>query len=565
MKKTDIYTWSDAILDTLKHFWINTIFWYPWWAVIPFYDRISYHKDIKHILVRNEQWASFAAQWYARTKKWVWVCVTTSWPWATNAITWIADAFMDSIPMIVITWQVAYPTIWNDMFQELDITWITLNITKHNFLIEKPDDIISVISEAFFIATTWRPWPVHIDIPKNVFSAEHPRKFTIPQITWIQKQKQTVHIPDNHTIAKIITELNKSKQPILLLWHGIKHSNAELVAKKFIKKTWIPVVTTLLSKGVLNNDDPHYLGMIWMHWFYHANHAIYNADLIINIWSRFDDRIVGNYETFGKNAKIIHIDIDKSELNKVVKTDIPVHTDAKLFLEKILEQTELRKLNIKERWEQINKWNKEHPYEYETKKFTVKSVLNKLNNEIAENINKYIYCTDVWQHQMWSAQLLKLNWTQQWMSSGWAWTMGFSLPTSIWACFANPDKTIINIVWDGGIQMNIQELQTIKDHNLDIKIILMNNGYLGMVRQWQDLFFKKNYSATPITSPDYMKLAQAYWIKWVKITNEKELEQLNKKLLQEKWPILIECVVEKDNNIFPMVPPWKSLNETLVW
>lgn len=554
------YTCSDAVLDLLENYWVKTIFGYPGWAIIPFYDRLTHHKNIKHILVRNEQAAWFAAGGLARSTWKLWVCVATSWPGWTNVITSIVDAYMDSIPLLFITWQVPSNTIWKDMFQEADMTWITMNMTKNNYLIDDPKKVIEVFSEAIKIATSWRPWPVHIDFPKDIQLAEFPKDFVMPSF---EIQKNEIN-KEKHIYDKITEDLNKAKKPILLIWHGIILAQAQKEINKFIDQTWIPTVSTLLAKWLISKKNENYLWFLWMHGFYHSNMAIANADLIINIWSRFDDRIVWTYSDFGKNAKIIHIDIDNSELNKVVKTDIAVNEDAKIFLENILNNKNLKKLMIDDWKKTIESFKEKWNYKKTTDFFSMRNVLEKIQKEIKKDLDKYIIVTDVWQHQMWASLNFDLENPHNWLTSWWAWTMGFWLPSAIWAACANKKKKVILICWDWSFQMNIQELATLKDNKLDIKIFILNNSFLWMVRQWQDMFYDKNYSQVAISSPDFEKLADSYWIKWITIKKEKQLDKNLKKILEKKWPFLANIFISKEENVFPMVPAGKKLEETIV-
>lgn len=553
-----IYTCSDAVLDLLEQYWVDTIFWYPGWAIIPFYDKIPHHKNIKHILVRNEQWAWFAAQWYARSTWKLWVCVATSWPGWTNVITAIADAYLDSIPLLFITGQVPSYMIWKDLFQEADMTWITMNITKNNFLIDDPSKVIKVFTEAIKIATTGRPWPVHVDFPKDIQFAPFKKELLKINFSFINKK-----IDNSFNIIEFLKYLNSSIKPVLLVWHWVWLSWAIDVINKFIDITWIPTVTTLLAKWIIN-DNENNLWMVWMHWFYHANMAVNDADLIINIWSRFDDRIVWTYDDFWKNAKIIHVDIDKAELNKVVNVDLPINCDAKEFLKELLWNNSLKKLDI-DNWKKQIKQNKiKWDYNTKTKYFSMRNVLSSIQNIIDKNPDEYIVVTDVWQHQMWSALNFKIHNPKNWLTSWWAWTMWFWLPSAIWASIANRDKIVILICWDWWIQMNIQEFATIKDNNLNIKVFILNNSFLWMVRQWQDLFYWKNYSSVNITSPDFEIIANWYWLKWCTFKNEIELNKNIDNIILNKWAIVANVFVEQEENVFPMVPAGKSLSETIL-
>ncbi len=557
MKKTG----SDILLESLLKNNIDTIFWYPWWAIMPLYDKIEHFDGITHILVRNEQGAAFAAQWISRSSNKLWVAIGTSGPWATNLITGIMDAYMDSIPTLFITGQVAYPLMGNDVFQEVDIIWATMSCVKHSFLITDVNCIPSIVNEAIKIATTWRPWPVLIDFPKDVSLDIFTQEKSLDLELHYNRQPH-IELKDKK-VQKALKLLTKAKRPILLIGQWIKMSGAESELEDFVNTLQIPTVTTLLWKWILREDNENYHWMLWMHWFYEANLAMHNADVIINIWSRFDDRIVGTYESFWKKAKIIHVDIDKSELNKVVPTKLCIHADAKEFLEKI-NIKELSSLDIHDWRNQIVWWKSLHPFEQTTSYFSTKKALNIINDETTSKLDSYTFVTDVGQHQMWSAQILKVANTQSWLSSGWAGTMGFALPTSMWAAWVNPDKNIIAIIWDWWIQMNIQELQVVAEHNLNIKIIIMNNNFLWMVRQWQELFFDKNYASTPITSPNYQKIADAYWIRWYAAENETELMSCIKKEFNTTGPCIIEVRnIADEDNIFPMVAPWMTLGETM--
>ena len=553
---------AERLLKSLVDNGIDTVFGYPGWANMPLYDKLPKYPQLKHILVRNEQWASFAAQWLARTKKKIWVCFATSGPGASNLITWVMDAMMDSIPLLVVTWQVGLNSMWTDAFQELDTIWTFMSITKHSFIVDSADKIDAIVKEAIKIATSGRPWPVLIDFPKDVSlqKVQEDKKLEKP----LYYTNMVTSEVKNEQIEKFFSLLYEAKKPVLLIWQWVKFANAENLINEFVNKTKIPVVNTLLAKWTVREDYENYLWMIWMHWTYHGNLATYNADLVINIGSRFDDRLVWTYDSFTENdKKIVHVDIDLAELNKLIKADLPVHSDAKTFLEKVLEN-DIKELDISDWLEQIKKWEEKNPCKF-TDKFDSKTAISILNSFTEKKLDNYIFTTDVGQHQMWSAQILKVASTTSWLSSGGAWTMWFSLPVSLGAAIANPDKTIINIVWDGSIQMNIQELQVFKDYNLNIKVIVVNNNFLWMVRQWQDLFFDKNYSWTPMTSPDFKKLAEAYRIDGYTVKTKEEFERVLEKELNKKWPALIEVLVEDiEDNVFPMVPAGFKLNETLV-
>lgn len=558
-----LYTVSDALLDTLKAHGVTTIFGYPGGAILPFYDAIPFHPEIRHILVRHEQGAAFAAQGWARSTKKIGVCCATSGPGATNLVTGIADAYMDSIPILCITGQVPLSMIGKDMFQEVDVTGITLNITKHNYLVDHSSKIVPIVTEAIHIALSGRPGPVHIDVPKDIMASEHPRYFKIPTITRIPTDPMIRGYQplDEAIIDRVLDALNRAKRPILLVGHGVKHSGAEKEILEFIERTHIPTVTTLLGKGTIPHDQSSYLGMLGMHGFYHSNMAMHHADFILNIGSRFDDRIVGRYDLFGKNATIVHVDIDRAEHNKVVKTQIPVHADAKQFLRQIFPK--LQPLSIDPWWQQIREWAATNPYEKIPGKFTMRDCLAAFCEKIMKNPSEYIVVTDVGQHQMWSSLSLQVDESVQWLTSGGSGSMGFALPTAMGAAFANPDKTVVCITGDGGVQMNIQELGTIAQHHLNVKVLILNNHFLGMVRQWQELFYKNNYSSVALTSPDYVKLADAYGISGFQIKSASDIQKCHDRIFCDRGPCVVDYQVEKEDNVFPMVPGGKTLGETL--
>lgn len=559
------YTVADAILDTLKAHGITTMFGYPGGAILPFYDALPYHAEIKHVLVRHEQAAAFAAEGWARSTKQIGVCVATSGPGATNLLTGIADAYMDSIPLLCITGQVPLSMIGKDMFQEVDVTGITLSITKHNYLVDDPKKIVNIVTEAIAIAVSGRPGPVLIDVPKDIMASPHPEQFDIPEIHLENDpQRKALHPVENDVIQEIVEAINTAKKPVLIAGHGIVLSSAEKEFTNFVEKTGIPVVTTLLGKACIDPKNKHRIGMLGMHGFFASNSAVHNADLIINIGSRFDDRIVGTYGSFGKHAKIIHIDIDQAEMNKVVKAHLSVHSDAKQAIEQILAHPECKKLDIAPWWNQIRTWEKECPYEKHSKEFTARSVLALLMEEMEKNPEKYILVTDVGQHQMWTALSCETPFSTHWLTSGGSGAMGFGLPTALGAAAAHPDKTIICVSGDGGIQMNSQELQTVHEYNYNIKIIVLNNSFLGMVRQWQELFYAHNYSHVNISSPDYVKLAEAYRIPGTRYESEAELKKSLQTKLTSPKAELIECLIKKEDNLFPMVPGGKTLGETIM-
>ncbi|MDD5055482.1 MAG: biosynthetic-type acetolactate synthase large subunit [Candidatus Peribacteraceae bacterium] len=558
------YTVSDAILDVLKAHGVTHLFGYPGGAILPFYDALPFHPEIRHVLTRNEQGAAFMAGGFARSTKKLGVCCATSGPGATNLVTGIFDAMMDSIPVLAITGQVPLAMIGKDMFQEVDITGVTMPITKHNYLLDDPKNTVSVLTEAIKVALSGRPGPVLVDVPKDILASPHLKEFTIPEITLpADPMDDGYKSPNGETMEAIITALSNAERPVMLLGHGVVLSHAETEAQALIEKLGIPVVTTILGKGILPHDHPLRLGYLGMHGHYHCNMAAHNADVILNVGSRFDDRIVGRYDVFGHKSTVIHVDIDRSELCKVVKTGIPVQSDAKMFLTTLLKHRDLRPLKIQAWLGTIKTWETEQPYEKTTPHFSIRNCLKAIDDLIKADPERYIVVVDVGQHQMWAMLSCSVNDPTKWLASGGAGSMGFGLPSAIGAAFAHPEKTVLCITGDGGIQMNIQELGVLQDYPLNLKILVMNNGFLGMVRQWQELFYANNYSAVAIKSPDFIKIADAYGIHGSRITDEAGLRSTLETMLKTTTPALVDCIVEPEENVFPMVPGGKHLGETI--
>ena len=549
---------AKILLECLKREGVRDIFGYPGGAVIPLYNEIYDFEGINHILTRHEQGAAHAADGYARVTGRVGVCLATSGPGATNLVTGIMTAYMDSIPMVAITGQVALSMIGKDAFQESDITGITLPITKHNYLVKDILELPKIVREAFHIAKTGRPGPVLIDFPKDIQTTE----ITIEEFNRIFKKeiKLTGYSPnyEGHPkqIKSAIKLIEEAKQPLILAGAGIIRSKAYKEFHEFVEKTDIPVATTLLGLGTLPATNPLSLGMIGMHGTVAANYSAYEADLIIAIGMRFDDRVTGKLDTFIPNAKIIHIDIDPAEIGKNKKPDIPIVGDVKNVLSKINEKIRINKIIDKKDWiDKVLNWKKEYPNSYTKSDDIIKP------QQIIETISKItdgkaVIITDVGQHQMWTAQFYDFNIAGSLCTSGGAGTMGYGLPAALGAKVGRPNEPVIAIVGDGGIQMTIQELMTLHHYNIGVKIVLVNNSYLGMVRQWQEIFHNRRYSSVDLNiNPNFMKLADAYGIKGVKIENPNNLESILKENIESDEPVLIECVVAKEENVLPMVPP----------
>ena len=553
-------TWADGVLQILQSHWkIDTVFGYPGGASIPLYNAFA-RSGIRHILARHEQGAAFMAQWYSRSTWKIWVVDATSGPWVANTFTAIADAYKDSIPLLLISGQVPRAMIGKDAFQELETESVFSGITKYFTQIHDISQLESEVIQALDIAQSWRPWPVHIDIPKDILLSKMQLSEILSKNIFKRPRVSSEHISEFQKI------LNASQRPIILVGHGVGISGASCELWNFLKISGIPMVETALAKWIISLDHPQNFGMLWMHWFYEANMAVHHADLIINIGSRFDDRIVGNYQDFWKHAKVIHIDIDPRELGKVVQTDLKIHADARDFLQ-ALNTSEIKFLWCRNKWlQKIEYWKQERPYTISQDIFWGKQVLEKISNIWKTLEKEIIYGVDVGQHQMWSSQILEIHNSENWLFSGGFGTMGFSLPACIWAAVANPNKKVISISGDGWVQMNIQELcMVLQDErntlkNLDIKIIILDNEYLWMVKQWQDLFDENQRSQVDILSPDFWKLADAYGVANYKLETLSDLNKLEN-ILSQDGPALIWCKIAKEENVFPMVPAGKRLDE----
>jgi acetolactate synthase-1/2/3 large subunit len=542
------------ILEGLKRQGVDTIFGYPGGKVIPLYNELYDFPGIHHILTRHEQGAVHAADGYARVTGKVGVCVSTSGPGATNLVTGIMTAYMDSIPMVAITGQVATYEIGKDAFQESDITGITMPITKHNYLVKDIRDLPRIIKEAFYIASTGRPGPVLIDIPSNIQQAE----INLEEFERLHNMpiKLDSYNPnyDGHPkqIKSAIRLINQSKRPIILAGAGIIKSKASKEFIEFVERTNIPVGVTLLGLGSIPTTHELCLGMLGMHGTYAANYSVYESDLVIAIGMRFDDRVTGNLETFAKNAKVIHIDIDPAEIGKNKKADIPIVGDVKRVLTKFLEKMPQRE---KTEWnETVTKWKNENPLVYKNSNEEIKPQY--LIEKISElTKGEAIIVTDVGQHQMWAAQYYKFKNPDSHCTSGGAGTMGYALPAALGAKVGQPNKPVIAIVGDGGVQMTSQELMTLAHFNIPIKVVIVNNSYLGMVRQWQEIFYSNRYSQVDLEiSPDFVKLAEAYSLKGVRLTTPSELDEKLEELLTSDEPVVIDVKVSKEENVLPMVP-----------
>lgn len=554
-------TGSQAVMESLLHEKVEVIFGYPGGAIMPIYDALYDYMDrIKHVLVRHEQGAAHAAEGYGRITGEPGVCMATSGPGATNLVTGIADAMMDSIPMVCITGQVASHLVGSDAFQEADVMGITAPITKWNYQIIDPKEIPEIMAKAFHIAKTGRPGPVLIDITKDAQFATF--DFSYPKEMKIESYQPTTH-PHPKQIELAAELLNKAERPYILAGHGVIIAKAEKDLIRFAEKTGIPVAETLHGISIFPTGHALFAGFLGMHGNYGPNVLSNKADVVLAIGMRFDDRVTGRLKDYLPNAKVIHIDIDPAELNKNVKAEIPIVADAKnaiLALEKKV------KKNSHEKW--VNEFKKCDEIE---NKQIIQKECNPKSGEIkmAEAIcrlndqtkGEAIIVADVGQHQMMAARYTKFTKPNSFITSGGMGTMGFGLPAAMGAKFAEPGRQVVCITGDGGIQMNIQELATLAQENCAVKIIILNNRFLGMVRQWQELFFGKRYSMTTMKNPDFVAVAKGFYIDAEKVEKRKDLDAAIKRMLKSKKPYLLEIMVEQENNVFPMIATGASVEE----
>ena len=548
---------SELVLETLLELGIDTVFGYPGGAVLPLYDAIYNFKGIRHILGRHEQGCLHEAEGYAKSTGKLGVAIVTSGPGATNAITGIADAMSDSVPLLVFTGQVARAGIGKDAFQEADIVGITMPITKYNYQVRETADIPRIITEAVHIATTGRPGPVVIDLPKDVSALETDFIYS-PEVNLPSYQPTLV--PNDMQIKKILKQLSKAKKPVLLAGGGISYAEASKELNEFAERYQIPVVTSLLGQGTIATSHPLFLGMGGMHGSFAANIAMTETDFMISIGCRFDDRLTGNPKTFAKNAKVAHIDIDPAEIGKIISADIPVVGDAKKALQMLLVEPTVH--NNTEKWiEKVTK-DKNRVRSYDKKERVVQP--QAVIERIGELTNgDAIVVTDVGQHQMWAAQYYPYQNERQLVTSGGLGTMGFGVPAAIGAKIANPEKEVILFVGDGGYQMTNQEMAILNIYKVPIKVIMLNNHSLGMVRQWQEAFYDGRTSESVFdTLPDFQLMAQAYGVKSYKFDNPETIAQ-DLEVLKEDIPMFIEVDISRKEHVLPMVPAGKSNHEML--
>ena len=567
-----LLTGAEIVFKCLEDQKVEHIFGYPGGAVLPIYDELKNHPSIKHILVRHEQGAGHAAEGYARSSGKPGVVLVTSGPGATNVVTALTDAYMDSVPLVCISGQVPTHLIGTDAFQECDTTGITRPCTKHNWLVKDINDLSKVIHEAFRVATTGRPGPVLIDIPKDIQFAK--TKYKKPN-----KEKKLNGKSHNKfsqdQIDELVNLLSKSKKPIIYSGGGVINSGpkASQALREFVELTGFPITSTLQGLGAYPGDDNQFLGMLGMHGTYEANNAMHDCDLLINIGARFDDRITGKIDEFSPNSKKVHIDIDPSSINKIIKVDLAIVGDVTSVISKINKTIAKRKnghsksnkSNIAKWWEQIEKWREKDSLNFVNSDESIKPqhAVQRLY-ELTKNKDTYV-TTEVGQHQMWAAQHYKFNKPNRWMTSGGLGTMGYGLPAAVGVQIAHPEKLVIDIAGEASVLMTMQEMSTAVQYNLPIKIFILNNQYMGMVRQWQELLHGSRYSESYVDAlPDFKKLAESFNAVGVRAKNLSELDDAINEMISVDRPVIADIWVDKKENCFPMIPSGAAHNEMLL-
>ncbi|NTV33038.1 MAG: biosynthetic-type acetolactate synthase large subunit [Deltaproteobacteria bacterium] len=558
-------TGAQIIIKALQEEGVDTIFGYPGGAIIDLYDQLV-KTDIRHIMVRHEQGAVHAADGYARASGKVGVCLVTSGPGATNTVSGIASAYMDSIPIVVLTGQVPTSLIGNDAFQEVDIVGITRPCTKHNYLVKNVDDLARVIKEAFHIARSGRPGPVLVDLPKDLLKATAQYK---PLKEVELKSYNPNYEPNPKQLPKVIDLVKEASRPVIFSGGGVILSRGWKELREFARKIQAPVTSTLMGLGAFPASDPLWLGMIGMHGTYCANMSTSECDLLIAVGVRFDDRVTGKIDAFAPNARIVHIDIDPTSIRKNIRVSVPIVGDCRITLHRLNRLLEAEHLgHVKERREpwrrQIEEWKRTKPLAYTLDDRVIKPqyVIEKLF-EMTQG--KAIITTEVGQNQMWTAQYFRFDHPNSFITSGGLGCMGFGLPAAIGAQVACPDKLVVDIAGDGSIQMNIQEMATAMQYNLPVKIAILNNGFLGMVRQWQEFFYDKRYACTEMNvAPDFVKLAEAYGAVGLRATKPEEVETVLEKALSVHRPVIMDFVVEREECVYPMVPSGAPITEMLL-
>tara|TARA_Y100000590_G_scaffold168858_1_gene193111 strand:+ start:31 stop:1800 length:1770 start_codon:yes stop_codon:yes gene_type:complete len=570
----NLMTGAEIVFQALEDQGVKHIFGYPGGAVLPIYDELKNHKKIKHILVRHEQGAGHAAEGYARSSGRPGVILVTSGPGATNTVTALTDAYMDSIPLVCITGQVPTHLIGTDAFQECDTTGITRPCTKHNWLVKDVNKLSSILHKAFEVATTGRPGPVLVDIPKDIQFKKG--KYIKPKLKKENSLKNKINFNGQESNIEAAVDLfKKSSRPILYTGGGVINSGpqATQLLRELVSLTGFPITSTLQGLGAYPGYDQQFLGMLGMHGTYEANNAMHDCDLMINIGARFDDRITGKIDEFSPGSKKIHIDIDPSSINKNIKVDIALIGDVKIVLEKLIsvfknknpDFANSNKQKISAWWGQIENWRKKNSLNFVNSKDVIKPqfAVQRLY-ELTKAQDTFI-TTEVGQHQMWAAQHYKFDKPNRWMTSGGLGTMGYGLPAAIGVQIANPDKLVIDIAGEASVLMTMQEMSTAAQYKLPIKIFILNNEYMGMVRQWQELLHEKNYSESYTAAlPDFVKLAEAYGCVGIRANKPEELDGKIAQMLSVNKPVIFDCVVDKVENCYPMIPSGKPHNEMLL-
>jgi acetolactate synthase-1/2/3 large subunit len=561
---TRTLTGAQILMEVLKEEGVDTIFGFPGGAVIDIYDELA-KTDIKHILVRHEQGAVHAADGYARAGNKVGVCLVTSGPGATNTVTGIASAYMDSIPVVVLTGQVPTHLIGNDAFQEVDIVGITRPCTKHNYLVQSTEDLARTVKEAFYLAQSGRPGPVLVDLPKDVVNSKI--EYTPPAEVQLKSYNPT-YAPNMKQLKKIVELVEQAERPVIFAGGGIILSEASGELTEFARKARIPVTTSLMGLGAFPGTDPLWLGMIGMHGTYRANMSTGACDLMIAVGVRFDDRVTGKTDTFASQSKIVHIDIDPTSIRKNIPVTIPVVGDCKTSLKhinRLLDEADLADVETRrEKWlDQIEQWKSTKPLAYQQADvIKPQFVVEKLYELTKGNA---IITTEVGQNQMWAAQYYHFDNPNHFITSGGLGCMGFGLPAALGAQMACPDKLVVDVAGDGSIQMNIQEMATAVQFCLPVKVVILNNNYLGMVRQWQELFYEKRYACTLMEhAPDYVKLAEAYGAVGLRATKPEEVEAVLSEALSIPQPVIMDFQVDKEESVYPMVPAGAPITEMLL-